>query len=711
MSPLEPTGASVTVSICRVVAGRASWVAACVALGLLWCAPAPAAEATNRAEQIDRAVLLGEDWYEDSGTMLDALPPPGNPQEQRALALARAQIAAQSGAGGATGAPVAASDTALTESDRLLIAALRAERGGDAAAEDLARRALSAYEAACSARTESRPDCEYRPRWHAQLVLLRAAALHRSATLPQLAEATQDLARAGNDGWRMVVTDYELALAAFRGKDLRGAGRHVEQVRRVALAGNDPALRVRALIIGAVLLDRQGDTAAARQTVQQGLALARQARLPRLEARALVNLSDIAAKSGRAAEALQATQQALPIARRHDDWRLERVLLHNAALARVALGRASEAARDFEQLQSALARTGDTGFQVASMREYGDALAAAGDLKGALDMHRRERELASQLSDANRDKALAELRTRFDREAQQRRIGLLARDNALASAALENQALTQRLWALGLCALALAAVLMVLLLRRVRQTNQLLKHSQAHLRVQSERDALTGLANRRHFQSVVGGETGARFSGALLMIDIDHFKHINDGHGHAAGDSVLVEVARRIAESLRAHDLVARWGGEEFLAWAPGLGRAELDTLAQRLLTAVAGQPVTLPDGRALRVTVSIGHAAFPLPPHRVPLTLDQAINLADMALYTAKSQGRNRAVGIAAAAAASVPALGEMEADFERACSEGRVQLRVDSGPQDAASIEAATGTLADLRHTGHRIHDETPA
>ena len=91
--------------------------------------------------------------------------------------------------------------------------------------------------------------------------------------------------------------------------------------------------------------------------------------------------------------------------------------------------------------------------------------------------------------------------------------------------------------------------------------------------MQSERDPLTNLANRRHFLSVMQAEQArggaeAGFDGALLLVDIDHFKHVNDSHGHAAGDIVLCEVARRLNEAVRGDDLVVRWGGEEFLVLA-----------------------------------------------------------------------------------------------------------------------------------------------
>jgi predicted signal transduction protein with EAL and GGDEF domain len=109
------------------------------------------------------------------------------------------------------------------------------------------------------------------------------------------------------------------------------------------------------------------------------------------------------------------------------------------------------------------------------------------------------------------------------------------------------------------------------------------------------------------------------------------------------------------------------------------------------VLQAVGGTPVALPGG-ALRVTVSVGCASFPLPPAHLPLTLERAINFADMALYTAKNQGRNRAVGIASAQADDADALRRIEADFDQAWHGGLVSLLHTPGP--AATTPAAAET-----------------
>ncbi|RMD94205.1 MAG: diguanylate cyclase [Alphaproteobacteria bacterium] len=158
-------------------------------------------------------------------------------------------------------------------------------------------------------------------------------------------------------------------------------------------------------------------------------------------------------------------------------------------------------------------------------------------------------------------------------------------------------------------------------------------------------DPLTGLANRRRafrrLDELAGarGEAGAPH--ALLMIDIDRFKRINDRHGHPAGDAVLSEVARRMRAVTEPGELLARIGGEEFLAILPAAGAAAAAERAEALRSAVGGRPVLLPDGAQARVTLSIGLALWPTGSGaaRDPAEI---LARADRALLRAKAAGRN---------------------------------------------------------------------
>jgi two-component system cell cycle response regulator len=156
-------------------------------------------------------------------------------------------------------------------------------------------------------------------------------------------------------------------------------------------------------------------------------------------------------------------------------------------------------------------------------------------------------------------------------------------------------------------------------------------------------DPLTGLANRRaamaRLQDIARDPGGAGF--AVLALDVDRFKRINDRHGHAAGDLVLAEIARRMAACLRREDLLARIGGEEFLAVLPGCGLGRASSVADRLRRAVCERPVPLPGAAGgVRVTVSVGLTTGGTPPRRDAARL---LEEADRALYGAKTAGRNR--------------------------------------------------------------------
>lgn len=183
---------------------------------------------------------------------------------------------------------------------------------------------------------------------------------------------------------------------------------------------------------------------------------------------------------------------------------------------------------------------------------------------------------------------------------------------------------------------------------RVRNDNTHLQRS-FHLQREYERaaktDLLTGVHNRRWMDEMFPRQLArSERSGqplALLMVDIDRFKRLNDTYGHLIGDVVLKSTARRLAETLRPTDFLVRYGGEEFLAMLPGAGEQPALTAAQRLRTAV--EQLVFPPaepGTMLRVTVSIGVAVL-----AQGESIEQIIERADNALYRAKAAGRNTVV------------------------------------------------------------------
>lgn len=170
----------------------------------------------------------------------------------------------------------------------------------------------------------------------------------------------------------------------------------------------------------------------------------------------------------------------------------------------------------------------------------------------------------------------------------------------------------------------------------------LLKRFERMLNEQNRHDDLTGLANRRALDRALHREwrrlqrTGAGF--AVLALDLDHFKEVNDRFGHPAGDQMLVQVAGRLKRAARDVDLIARVGGEEFIVLVHGASVDGARIAAERLRAAVAAAPYALKDGLA-PITISIGVAlAKPEDP-----AITEVLERADQALYRAKREGRNR--------------------------------------------------------------------
>lgn len=162
------------------------------------------------------------------------------------------------------------------------------------------------------------------------------------------------------------------------------------------------------------------------------------------------------------------------------------------------------------------------------------------------------------------------------------------------------------------------------------------------------RDGLTGVFNRKHVEERLAAETEYARSHstplAAVMLDVDHFKRVNDTYGHPAGDAVLRHVADMLRRGVRTEDVVGRYGGEEFLIVVPQLGVAEAAAMAERVRGAIADAP-TLFDGRPIVATASLGVASLDCCGKGASAGGAALVRLADERLYAAKRSGRNRVV------------------------------------------------------------------
>jgi two-component system chemotaxis response regulator CheY len=181
---------------------------------------------------------------------------------------------------------------------------------------------------------------------------------------------------------------------------------------------------------------------------------------------------------------------------------------------------------------------------------------------------------------------------------------------------------------------------------RILNLEARLKESRDQLEILATHDTLTGLLNRRAIQGLAETEwqRAARGNGplSLVLLDVDHFKRVNDQHGHQVGDQALRLVADVIKQRIRVYDKASRWGGEEFLILLPGADTAEAQRVAERVRSRVAATPLALPDGSSLTLHASLGVTSTAL---AVLGSLEALVSQADEALYQAKRSGRDRVV------------------------------------------------------------------
>ncbi|MBV8036086.1 diguanylate cyclase [Roseateles sp.] len=653
----------------------------------------PAAEDGLLANIARRAFDAPEAMLAELAQRWPAYAGPGQPREAAWL-MARGRVLLHAGqieAADAIAVQLKAREDGVERS--WLLRALTQERAGKPAGA-LAARALAGLDGRCPAGDERRAvreqGCDFRSAWDALRILQREQFAQGAFVLAEAGvRRALALARAGEDRHLVALSQGMLAVT-LQAQDRMDAAR-AELRAAEAEAQGDLVAAARVRNYEAVVERRARDMPASRAAVEAALQLAEQADAPHLAAQLRSNLVDSYMHLGLLKEALAAGQRAMPVLQRFGDRYYERNLHHNLAVAYIKL-------RQFEQARQELAKVDEFGMDPADLvprarelRELADTWAEAGQYKEALAALHGERELTARANERNRAAALEELGRKYDSAAKRRDLDLLARDGQLKDQQLANRLLAQKVGLAVGALLLLSIALIGVTLLRMRRAQARLTANQSLLRAQSERDPLTDLSNRRHFLAVMDQrareEKTEGFQGALMMIDIDHFKNVNDWHGHAAGDAVIVEVSRRIRAAVRDTDLVVRWGGEEFLVFAPALPGGDLALMAERILRGIGGQPVETPTG-PLRITASIGFASFPIggsdgsAAPALRLHWEQAVNWADMVLYKAKAEGRNRGVGITAVEAPDANMLAALLQDFDAACINGQVQLRQLPGP-----------------------------
>jgi diguanylate cyclase (GGDEF)-like protein len=488
------------------------------------------------------------------------------------------------------------------------------------------------------------------------------------AALPLLEQAL-DLAGKMHDDVRTVHSMLSLARIYTDSGNFDRATIQLDSARTLATRLGEETALVETEERVADIADRRGDRVQERRASLAGLEHAKRSGSSKWLELALLNLGDSYLKTRDFAESLKYSKQALPIMLRTNQRDDEQITLFNEGLAYIGLGSIKAGQKLAEgAINDALAGS-DLLDAKELLREYADALEHAGYLMMAIQVYHRYDEISEKFMTNTRQRAFLELSAQFDDERKARELELLRRDNALKVSEMRGQRLRQQFILAAALFIALICAALIWAFARVSKANEKLRFS-------SEHDPLTGLSNRRYFnERVLAVDGGRPVGGCVLLADLDHFKRINDTHGHPAGDAVLAAMSQRLAGALRENDKLVRWGGEEFLAVLGPMSPAQADLTAERLLQAVRREPVVW-NGHMIHCTISIGYARFPMAGSATDISLDSAISLVDKALYEAKRRGRDRACLIKVVSARDEEELTTISSEFESATTDRRVQL-----------------------------------
>lgn len=486
------------------------------------------------------------------------------------------------------------------------------------------------------------------------------AALRTVDEALRLAEAAHDDALL----FMAIKTQASLALAA---NDTGLALSAVDRLLALGRSSPYPERLVRAYAVEYQSASAAGLTSRASETMASRIRLMRDLHLDEALGRTLIDYSDLQLKSNRYADAVRISGQALNLESVQTDGALATRAHFNHAIATLRLGSASAAKAEVERLfESSPGRS--------QLLPYLPQYVAALTQMGEVDESVRVGALQHQVE------AEEALHAAKQEEKTQEQITALARENHLKAVETSNERVQRKLWLVAASASAAGAMGILFLYRRLRRNNQRLKESNLQLYASSNRDALTGLFNRRYVEAYVltlpSGDAGSKSSaaggGLVLLMDLDRFKELNDTYGHAVGDEVLKSTAERLTMLFRDDDIVVRWGGEEFLAFLPRAHANEAAGIAERVLATVSASPLVV-DSVAIPVTISVGICKLRLTLKDRALSWKEVVHLADQALYLAKQDGKNMAYGICEASSVTAD---EMALGLGTKVTEGQIKL-----------------------------------
>jgi diguanylate cyclase (GGDEF)-like protein len=430
---------------------------------------------------------------------------------------------------------------------------------------------------------------------------------------------------------------------------------------------------------------------AAEQANQQGLQWARKLNNTLSSATLLNNIGDLRLKQGQYAQAVPLFSEARQLAEQLHFSAMVLTADFNLGYIKVLQGKHQEG---LAQMATMVEKARELQLPDTDLLSYvGELADAYGFAKAHADEARLLREynvLSQNIFKTDRDQEISALQEAFSAKEKAKQIESLEQQNKLSTAELAQKQLQQRVMLLFGLVVLLATALLYLLYRKVRNANQQLRQANDQLAYNSLHDPLTGLLNRRSLHEFMQKRTeqGERrqlptaSTDGFILLDIDYFKHINDHHGHAAGDAVLIEIGQRLKQLTRQGDMVLRWGGEEFLIVLRNLNQTALTNFTNRALQVIGSTPVPYQNS-SIPVTASAGFLTLPFAAvDETQLNWEKALKLADMALYMGKVHGRNRGYGLVALHRPYDELKTQLETDLSLPIEQGHLEITLVLGP-----------------------------
>lgn len=354
--------------------------------------------------------------------------------------------------------------------------------------------------------------------------------------------------------------------------------------------------------------------------------------------------------------------ETIEVAKKHESDYEKAVSFNNMSIAYRGLSKFNEAIDALKQADEIYITLQHKQSMLWALEDYSIIYEKMGDYKNALEYYKRLYEDSMKLLRTTNSEKVLELQKIYESEKKQREIDQLNQKSLLDGSELKTQRI---IITFTIFLSALIAIGLLFLYNRnkaIAAANIKLDELNGRLKQQALRDPLTNLHNRRFVGEMQDklvstvmrrkGHDAQKNKIGLVLLDIDHFKMINDQYGHDAGDEVLVRISNDLVNNLRDGDIAARWGGEEFLVILFDTNIEGVRAFCDRILALRNSNTIQLAETQR-KVTMSMGYALIPLlEDSRKSLTWNESVKLIDRLLYIAKDNGRNQAVSITLASA-----------------------------------------------------------